>query len=192
MLARWPAGAPVLFPHQWRHTFATRLINRDVPQEVVRVLLDHDSHQMTAHYARLHDHTIRQQWEQARKVNVKGQRVTLDPEGPLAEACWMQHRLGLATQALPNGYCGLPVQQSCPHANACLTCPVFITTPAFLDQHRQHREQTRRLLATATVNGQLRLVEMNQQVLTNLDRIIGALEADQGEAEDGGQVADAG
>jgi integrase len=220
VLARWPAGAPVLFPqptrnpdggkplsatvyrqqlrrwlvscevrdehgqpvhltpHQWRHTFATRLINRDVPQEVVRVLLDHDSHQMTAHYARLHDHTIRQHWERARKVNIHGQQVTLDPEGPLAQASWMQHRLGLATQALPNGYCGLPVQQTCPHANACLTCPVFITTPAFLDQHRQHREQTRRLLASATANGQLRLVEMNQQVLTNLDRIIGVLEAD--------------
>jgi integrase len=229
VLARWPAGAPVLFPqptrnpdghkplsttvyrqqlrrwlatcevrdehgqpvhltpHQWRHTFATRLINRDVPQEVVRILLDHDSHQMTAHYARLHDHTIRQHWEQARKVNIQGQQVTLDPAGPLAEASWMQHRLGLATQALPNGYCGLPVQQTCPHANACLTCPVFITTPAFLDQHRQHREQTQRLLATATANGQLRLVEMNQQVLTNLDRIIGALKAD-----DGQEVADAG
>jgi integrase len=186
-LRRWLAtcdvrdehGRPVhLTPHQWRHTFATRLINRDVPQEVVRVLLDHDSHQMTAHYARLHDHTIRQHWERARKVNIKGQQVTLDPEGPLAQASWMQHRLGLATQALPNGYCGLPVQQSCPHANACLTCPVFITTPAFLDQHRQHRQQTRRLLATATANGQLRLVEMHQQVLTNLDRIIGTLEAD--------------
>jgi integrase len=229
VLARWPAGAPVLFPqptrnpdghkplsttvyrqqlrrwlatcevrdehgrpvhltpHQWRHTFATRLINRDVPQEVVRILLDHDSHQMTAHYARLHDRTIRQHWERARKVNIHGQQVTLDPAGPLAEASWMQHRLGLATQALPNGYCGLPVQQTCPHANACLTCPVFITTPAFLDQHRQHREQTQRLLATATANGQLRLVEMNQQVLTNLDRIIGALEAD-----DGREVADAG
>jgi ferredoxin len=73
----------------------------------------------------------------------------------------MQHRLGLATQALPNGYCGLPVQQPCPHANACLTCPVFITTLAFLDQHR---EQTQLLLATATANGQLRLVEMNQLV----------------------------
>jgi hypothetical protein len=63
---------------------------------------------------------------------------------------------------------------------------VFITTPEFLVQHRQHREQTRRLLATASANGQLRLVGMNQQVLTNLDRIIGALEAD-----DGREVADA-
>jgi hypothetical protein len=57
---------------------------------------------------------------------------------------------------------------------------------------RQHREQTRRLLATASANGQLRLAEMNQQVLDNLGRIIGALEADHGEADDGQKVADAG
>jgi integrase len=218
--ARYPAGAPVLFPrqnanpdgsqslptstyqaglrrwlascdirdehgqpvrltaHQWRHTFATRLINRDVPQEVVRVLLDHETPAMTAHYARLSDQTVRRHWEQARKVNIHGQRVTIDPDGPVADAAWAKHRVGLATQALPNGYCGLPVQQTCPHANACLTCPVFITTPEFLDQHCQHREQTRRLLATATANGQLRLAEMNQQVLGNLDRIIAALDAD--------------
>jgi hypothetical protein len=111
----------------------------------------------------------------------------LDPEGPLAEAAWAKQRLGRVTQALPNGYCGLPLQQTCPHANACLTCPMFITTPAFLDQHRQHREQTQRLLATAMANGQLRLVEMNQQVLTNLDRIIATLAAD-----DGRELADAG
>jgi site-specific recombinase XerD len=200
-LRRWLAtcevrdehGRPVhLTPHQWRHTFATRLINRDVPQEVVRILLDHDSHQMTAHYARLHDQTIRQHWQRARKVNSKGQQVTLDPTGPLAEASWMQHRLGLATQALPNGYCGLPVQQTCPHANACLTCPVFITTPEFLDQHRRHREQTRQLLAAATANGQLRLVKMNQQVLGNLDRIVTALEtADDAQAK-AEEAADAG
>lgn len=42
-----------------RHTFAARLINHDVPQEVVRRLLDHSSGDMTAHYARLHDTTVR-------------------------------------------------------------------------------------------------------------------------------------
>ena len=37
-------GLPVHFtPHQWRHTLGTRMINRDVPQEVVRRILDHDS-----------------------------------------------------------------------------------------------------------------------------------------------------
>lgn len=37
-------GQPArLTPHQWRHTLGTRMINRDVPQEVVRRILDHDS-----------------------------------------------------------------------------------------------------------------------------------------------------
>jgi len=65
-------------PHQWRHTFGTRLINNEVPQETVRRLLDHDSHAMTSHYARLSDQTIRQQWERARKVNIAGEQLTAD------------------------------------------------------------------------------------------------------------------
>jgi integrase len=89
-------GRPVhLTPHQWRHTLGTRLINHDVPQEVVRRILDHDSHAMTAHYARLHDQTVRRHWEQARKVNAKGQTVTLDPGGPLAEAAWARRGVKL-------------------------------------------------------------------------------------------------
>ena len=116
-----------LTPHQWRHTFATRLVNRDVPQEVVRVLLDHSSTQMTAHYAKITDQTVRRRWEQATRVNINGEPVVIDPAGPLAQAQWAKTRYGIATQTLPNGYCGLPVQRQCPHANACLTCPVFIT-----------------------------------------------------------------
>ncbi|MFJ7496599.1 hypothetical protein ACIQZB_36635 [Streptomyces sp. NPDC097727] len=68
---------------------------------------------MTAHYARLHDSTVRRHWEKARKVNVKGGSVIVDPDGPLAEATWAKQRLGRVTQALPNGYCGLPMQRTC-------------------------------------------------------------------------------
>lgn len=165
-----------LTPHQWRHTLGTRLINRDVPQEVVRRILDHDSAQMTGHYARLHDTTVRRQWESARKVDIRGATVTFDPSGPIAEAAWAKQRLGRATQALPNGYCGLPVQQSCPHANACLTCPMFLTTSEFLPQHHQQRQQTLQLITAAEARGQQRLAEMNRQVLQNLDNIVTALD----------------
>jgi len=169
-------GQPVhLTPHQWRHTLGTRLINRDVPQEVVRRILDHDSAQMTGHYARLHDTTVRRQWEAARKVDIHGSTIIFDPSGPIAEAAWAKQRLGRATQALPNGYCGLPVQQSCPHANACLTCPMFLTTAEFLPQHHQQRQQTLHLITAAEARGQQRLAEMNRQVLHNLDNIITAL-----------------
>jgi integrase len=181
-------GSPVhLTPHQWRHTLGTRLINRDVPQEVVRRILDHDSAEMTAHYARLHDTTVRRHWEAARKVNINGEVVTFDPNGPLAEAAWAKQRLSRATQAHPNGYCGLPMIQSCPHANSCLTCPMFPTTAEFLPQHRQQHQQTLRIISTAQARGHTRMVEMNRQVADNLERIITGLEAD----NDDQQVADA-
>ena len=42
---------PANMQNRLQITFGTRLINQDVPQEVVRRILDHDSPQMTAHYA---------------------------------------------------------------------------------------------------------------------------------------------
>lgn len=191
MLGRWLTTCEIhdehdrpvhLTPHQWRHTFACRLINRDVPQEVVRVLLDHDSHRMTSHYAKITDQTVRRHWEQATKVNIKGERVTLDPDGPLVQAQWAKTRYGMATQTLSNGYCGLPVQKSCPHANACLTCPVFLTGPEFLPELREQRHRTLTLIDVSTSKGHSRVVEMNQQVLANLDRMIGEVEPDEPEA----------
>ena len=67
---------------------------------------------MTAHYARITDQTVRGTGRQATKVNIKGERVSIDPDGPLAQAQWAKTRYGMATQTLPNGYCGLPVQRA--------------------------------------------------------------------------------
>jgi len=103
-------GRPVrLTPHQWRHTLGTVLINRDVPQHVVQKILDHDSPLMTAHYARLSDKTVREHWEKARKVSAGGQPVQISPDGPLGDASWSKQRLSRSTQALPSGYCELPM-----------------------------------------------------------------------------------
>jgi integrase len=176
-------GQPVrLTPHQWRHTLGTVLINKDVPQHVVQKILDHDSPLMTALYARLTDKTVREHWEKARKVGATGQPVQISPDGPLGDAAWAKHRLSRATQALPNGYCQLPLVKTCPHANACLTCPMFVTTAEFLPQHRAQRQATVQLIAAAEAAGHARVAEMNKQVAANLDKIITALEADGQEA----------
>jgi integrase len=169
-------GTVRLTPHQWRHTFACRLINRDVPQEVIRVLLDHESIEMTAHYAKITDQTVRRRWEQATKVNINGARVGIDPDGPLAQAQWAKTRYGMATQTLPHGYCGLPVQKNCPHANACLTCPLFLTGPEFLPELREHRGRTLTIIDKAEADGHTRVAEMNNQVLTNLDKMIAEID----------------
>ena len=175
-------GRPVhLTPHQWRHTLGTILINRDVPQHVVQKILDHDSAEMTAHYARLSDKTVREHWERARKVNAEGKPVQISPDGPLGDAAWSKQRLSRATQALPNGYCELPLVRTCPHANSCLTCPMFVTSEEFLPQHHAHRQQTLQIISAAEANGQARVAEMNRQVAGNLDKIIAALETDDSE-----------
>ena len=172
-------GQPVrLTPHQWRHTLGTTLINRDVPQHVVQKILDHDSPEMTAHYARLSDATIRAHWEKARKVGATGQPVRISPDGPLGDAAWTSHQLSRATQALPNGYCQLPAVKTCPHANACLTCPMFVTTAEFLPRHRAHRHATLQLITAAEPAGHARVAEMNKQVADNLGKIITALQED--------------
>jgi len=127
---------------------------------------------MTSHYARRSDQTVRRRREQATKVNIKGEQVAIDPADPLAQAQLAKTRYGLATQTLPHGYCGLPVQKSCPHPNACLTCPVFLTGPEFLPELREHRGRTLTHIQDAEHAGRARIAEMNRQVLTNLDRMI--------------------
>jgi hypothetical protein len=93
----------------------------------------------------------------------------------------------MATQTLSNGYCGLPIQKSCPHAKACLTCPVFLSGPEFLPELREQRHRTLSLIEVSTGKGQTRVAEMNQRVLTNLDRMIGEIENDKkSEAADAG------
>src|SRR6476619_1943587 len=78
-------GRPVrVTAHQFRHSYATRLINHDVPQEVVRRLLDHTSHTMTAVYARLAASTIREQWERAQNINIRGEPGAITVDGPPA------------------------------------------------------------------------------------------------------------
>lgn len=65
-LTRWGKQCDVVVtPHRLRHTFATRLLNQGVSLEVVRKLLGHSSLQMSQHYARLYDSTVKAQFESA-------------------------------------------------------------------------------------------------------------------------------
>ena len=79
------------------------------------------------------------------------------------------------------------MQKSCPHANACFTCPVFLSGPEFLPELREQRHRTLTLIEVSASNGQARVAEMNQQVLTNLDRMIAEIAKDEeSEAADAG------
>jgi integrase len=164
--------------HRLRHTLGTRLINAGVPEHVIQRLLGHASPAMTAIYAHMHDTTIRAEFERycQTRVDVEGRLLGFDPQAVTANAEWVKHRLSRASDTLPNGYCGRPPQQDCPHPNACLTCPDFQTTAEFLPVHRQQAELTRELLDAAQTAGRNRQADNHRKVLISLDKIIDSLQ----------------
>ncbi len=150
----------------------------EVSIDIVQRMLDHASPEMTARYATIKDQTLRREWERfQQRINIQSELIPLDPAGsPMSDAAWALENLARAKQTLPNGYCGLPLQQHCPHPNACLTCDNFLTTSEFLPLHRDQLARTDQLIAAFQQNGNTRLVAMNEPIKVNLLRIIEGLE----------------
>jgi hypothetical protein len=95
----------------------------------------------------------------------------------MSQAEWVKERLGRKKLTLPNGFCGRPLQQSCPHPNACLTCPDFLTTVEFLPMHQHQLKETDALITSSTEAGRDRVAESNREVRRNLVTIISSLES---------------
>ena len=73
------------------------MVNDKIPLTVIQKVLDHGSIEMTAHYARLHDETVKQEvrrWHE--RVNIRGERIALAIDGPLQDAAWMKERIARA------------------------------------------------------------------------------------------------
>lgn len=166
-------------PHQFRHTVGTQMINAGVPAHIVQRYLKHSSPDMTMQYAHLHDSTMKAEFAkfQGKLVDVTGKIITKDTDTNIpADLKWLKRNV--LAQALPNGYCSIPIQQGgCPHANACLSCSHFKTTAQFIDQHKSQLQETKKILATAEENGWTRQIEMNRNVKSNLENMINALES---------------
>ena len=182
------SGKPWHFQtHQFRHTVGTRMINNGVPQHIVQRYLGHESPEMTATYAFIHDQTMKAEIAkfQGKVVNIAGQIVEPnDLEADDTDLQWFKRTIN--AQALPNGSCALPtISQGCPHANACLTCTHFRTTLEHLPEHKKQLKQTEKLIEKARANGWIRQVEMNESVKANLNNIIAGLE---GKANDSSEA----
>ncbi|MFD7161146.1 hypothetical protein ACFV9C_41635 [Kribbella sp. NPDC059898] len=117
---------------------------------------------------------VRAAWAKTRKIDIHGQNVVLDADHPLAEPPTTRVGRARAKQTLPNGYCGLPIESDCEHANPCLTCALFVTTPAFLSQHQARLRSSLKLIDQAEEAGHLRLAEKNRSIADNLTQIINA------------------
>ena len=166
--------------HQFRHTVGTRMINNGVPQHIVQRYLGHICPRMTSVYAHIYDQTLKKEIDlfHAKVVNIAGEVIHSDnPElDEDLDLQWLKRKI--LGEVLPNGYCGLPVTQTCSKGNACLTCGDFRTTQEFLEQHQEHRERILRVIDKAQANNWQRQIQVNSDILQNLDKIIDALEED--------------
>ncbi len=164
-------------PHRFRHYLGSSMVNEGVPLPVIQRVLDHASIAMTACYAYLDDDTVKREiLGFHERVNIRGERIALPAEGPLGEGAWMKERIARAKQALPNGYCGLPLVQSCPHPNACLSCDNFLTDGSFREIHERQLAHTQALRDRVRQSENVRLIELLEADERALQRILEGLD----------------
>lgn len=161
--------------HAYRHGLAMRLLHHDVPLFMIQKLLHHNTPEMSLVYARLDEQTRRRhylefcdlQGEKSDELNEESKRIDDD-------IIWMRHMI---SQALPNGYCSLPIKLGqCPHANACLSCEQFRTTKEFLPVLKYQKAKFKQLerLYMGDKNDEAWMTMQFMQ--NNLTKIINSLE----------------
>ncbi|MED3907533.1 tyrosine-type recombinase/integrase, partial [Geobacillus thermodenitrificans] len=117
--------------HQFRHTYAVKMLNSGADILTVQELLAHASPEMTIRYAKLLDNTKRKAFEEAIKqgvfsfdLNGEVREVKPDEDIPadILETLWRDHKLNAIDN--PYGTCHARINGNCPYAEAppCLTC----------------------------------------------------------------------
>lgn len=172
-------GSDYIFrPHEYRHTFATSLLERNIPFSVVQKLLHHNSPEMSLVYTQLSDYRKREKYVEF--VNILGKKSTnLFEENKnnarIYEVQWLKNNL--KAQALPNGFCSLPVSLGiCPYSNACLTCEYFKSTKGHLQILKKQLIRTEALIEILKEKDLEEQLKINYEVKRNLERIITSIE----------------
>jgi len=117
--------------HQFRHTYAVKMLNSGADILTVQHLLAHSSPEMTMRYAKLLDTTKRRVFEEAMKqglfsFDLNGEMKQIEPneETPedILEMLWLNQKLNAIDN--PYGTCHARINGSCPYAEEppCLTC----------------------------------------------------------------------
>lgn len=171
-------GTPYRFrPHEYRHTFATKLIEQDIPLTVVQKLLHHNTPEMSLIYTQVSD--TRKKNKYIEFIDIVGNKTqslfNVDETEAIYEVHWIKNNL--KAQALPNGFCSLPVALGiCPYANKCLSCNHFKTTKGHLNILQKQLFRTRKIIELIKQNGNIATLEINYEIERNLVKLINSLE----------------
>ncbi|MGE7637643.1 tyrosine-type recombinase/integrase [Peribacillus frigoritolerans] len=179
--------------HQFRHTYAVKMLNSGADILTVQELLAHASPEMTIRYAKLLDGTKRKVFEEAMKnglfsfdFNGEMKQVNSDEEVPsdLLEMLWRDHKLNAIDN--PYGSCHARINGNCPYSEEppCLTCnggsPCKDLAIGFSDLDKQKYEL---LIKTATKTidilegrGRTEIAEKNKMNLERYHNILNTIE----------------
>lgn len=131
-----------LYFHQFRHQMGTDLINNGMSPFEVMQYLGHESIHSTRLYAKVRNDKLTSEYKKLGFIGLIK---------PTIHSIKDEHGNNLKSEVkfaiqLPDGACTKPIEKkvaNCIKPNACLFCPKFITTPEYLDIHKDHLERLR-------------------------------------------------
>jgi integrase len=178
--------------HQFRHTYAVKMLNSGADIFTVQELLAHASPEMTMRYAKLLDNTKRKAFEEAIKqgifsfdLNGEIQEVKHGEDIPadILETLWRDHKLNAIDN--PYGTCHARINGNCPYAEEppCLTCnggsPCQDLAIGFSELDIQKYEllikTTTKTIEVAEQHGRYDMVEKNKKNLERYEKIFNAI-----------------
>lgn len=171
--------------HQFRHTYAVKMLNSGVDIFTLQELLAHASPEMTMRYARLLDNTKRKAFENAIEqgvfsfdLNGKVYEVSDKEEVPqdILDTMWRDQKLTAIDN--PYGSCRARLNGNCPYAEEppCLTCnggkpcKDLAVGMSEMDsaKYEIHIQSTSKMIEVAKQYGREEIAEKNQK---NLERL---------------------
>ncbi|SMQ77500.1 Site-specific recombinase XerD [Bacillus sp. OV166] len=174
--------------HQFRHTYAVKMLNGGADILTVQDLLAHASPEMTMRYARLLDDTKRKAFEKVVKQGVftfdlNGQvhQVKESEEIPndVMDMLWKNEKLNAldnpygSCRARINGNCPLAVEPPCLTANNGKPCFDLAVGISDMDvrKYELHIESTMKMIEAAKQFGRKDMVEANENNLERYQKI---------------------
>lgn len=179
--------------HQFRHTYAVKMLNGGADILTVQELLAHASPEMTLRYAKLLDDTKRKAFESvigqgvfSFDLNGEVQEIKADEDIPndILNALWQDHKLNAMDN--PYGTCHARINGNCPHMEEppCLTCnggsPCKDLAIGFSELDVQKYEllikTTSRSINVLKKNGREDIAEKNEKNLQRYEGILSTIQ----------------
>lgn len=175
--------------HQFRHTYAVKMLNGGADILTVQELLAHASPEMTLRYAKLLDDTKRKAFEAVINqgvfsfdLNGDVQEIKAGEDIPseIIQALWQDHKLNAMDN--PYGTCHARLKGNCPHMEAppCLTCnggsPCKDLAIGFseldVQKYELHIKTTTRAIEVAKQHGREDMAEKHEKNLHRYQDIL--------------------